>query len=189
LHYPIILGGLIISKIFVSIYDNGKLHFAVAVKDGKIIKSILPKSSEKEALDEITNDLSNYILSEEYNSYAKVLCKIYYGKSIPFDIDLLKLDSNGFQKKVLLEVMKIPYGEVKTYKQISEAINSRAYRAVGTAIGKNPLPLIIPCHRVVKSDLSVGGFFGGMEMKKVILQNEGICIVNNKIEKNINDFI
>ena len=79
--------------------------------------------------------------------------------------------------------MKIPYGEVKSYKQISEAINSRAYRAVGTAIGKNPLPLIIPCHRVVKSDLSVGGFFGGVEMKKVILQNEGIFIVNNKIEK------
>ncbi|MGZ7044104.1 MAG: methylated-DNA--[protein]-cysteine S-methyltransferase [Methanobacterium sp.] len=86
-----------------------------------------------------------------------------------------------FQKKVLLEVKKIPYGKIRTYKQIAEAMDSKAYRAVGTAIGKNPLPLIIPCHRVVKSDLSVGGFYGGTEMKKDILQNEGISIVNNKI--------
>jgi methylated-DNA-[protein]-cysteine S-methyltransferase len=90
---------------------------------------------------------------------------------------------NDFQKNVLIEVMKIPFGEVKTYKQVSEAIDSKAYRAVGTAIGKNPLPLIIPCHRVVRSDLNVGGFFGGTEMKKEILENEGICIVNGKIKK------
>lgn len=90
---------------------------------------------------------------------------------------------NEFQRKVLLEVMKIPHGKVKTYKQISEAIDSKAYRAVGTAIGKNPLPLIIPCHRVVRSDLNVGGFSGGTEMKKEILKNEGICIVFDKIEK------
>jgi len=81
--------------------------------------------------------------------------------------------------------LKIPYGEIKTYKQISEAINSKAYRAVGTAIGKNHLPLIIPCHRVVKSDLSVGDFYGGIEMKKEILQNEGVSIVDNKIINNI----
>lgn len=79
--------------------------------------------------------------------------------------------------------MKIPCGKVKTYKQISEAVDSKAYRAVGTAIGKNPLPLIIPCHRVVKSDLSVGGFYGGTEMKKEILENEGIQIVNEKVKK------
>ena len=79
--------------------------------------------------------------------------------------------------------MKIPHGEVKTYKQISEAIDSKGYRAVGTAIGKNPLPLIIPCHRVIRSDLKVGGFYGGTEMKKEILENEGICIVSGKIKK------
>ncbi len=87
-----------------------------------------------------------------------------------------------FQKEVLQEVAEIPYGETKTYKQIAEAIDSKAYRAVGTAIGKNPLPIIIPCHRVIKSDLSIGGFFGGTEMKKEILENEGICIVNGKIQ-------
>lgn len=90
--------------------------------------------------------------------------------------------NSEFQKEVLQEVAEIPYGETKTYKQIAEAIDSKAYRAVGTAIGKNPLPIIIPCHRVIKSDLSVGGFFGGTEMKKEILENEGVCIVNGKIQ-------
>ncbi|MGZ7208298.1 MAG: MGMT family protein, partial [Methanobacterium sp.] len=120
-----------------------------------------------------------------------------HGKPSSFKDEQLSLDFNHsnslnlvprkrsfrgeFQKKVLLEVKKIPYGKIRTYKQIAEAMDSKAYRAVGTAIGKNPLPLIIPCHRVVKSDLSVGGFYGGTEMKKDILQNEGISIVNNKI--------
>lgn len=91
--------------------------------------------------------------------------------------------NNEFQKEVLQEVAEIPYGETKTYKQIAEAIDSKAYRAVGTAIGKNPLPIIIPCHRVIKSDLSIGGFFGGTKMKKEILENEGVCIVNGKIQR------
>ncbi len=105
----------------------------------------------------------------------------YHGKKSAFDIDAP--DESSFRGKVLREVAKIPYGEVKTYKQIAEALNTKAYRAVGTAIGRNPLPIIIPCHRVVRSDLQVGGFFGGTEMKKEILENEGICIVDYKIRK------
>jgi methylated-DNA-[protein]-cysteine S-methyltransferase len=85
---------------------------------------------------------------------------------------------------VLQEVAKIPYGEVRTYKQISEVLNTKAYRAVGTAIGRNPLPMIIPCHRVVKSDLRVGGFFGGTEMKTEMLKNEGVRILDGKVRNN-----
>lgn len=103
----------------------------------------------------------------------------YHGKESTFDVDTP--DKNSFKGKVLQEVAKIPYGEVKTYKQIAEALDTKAYRAVGTAIGRNPLPIIVPCHRVVRSDLHVGGFFGGTEMKKEILENEGICIVDYKI--------
>ncbi len=172
-----------ISKIYISIYSQDELYFAVAVKNKKIIRTCLPQSSEEEALNEITKDFDDYILSDEYVSLAQSVSELYFGKSIVFESDTLNLDFNGFQKKVLLEVMKIPYGEVKTYKQISEAINSKAYRAVGTAIGKNPMPLIIPCHRVVRSDFKVGGFYGGTKMKKEILKNEGIKIKNDKILK------
>jgi methylated-DNA-[protein]-cysteine S-methyltransferase len=104
----------------------------------------------------------------------------YYGENIQFNASVP--DKNDFKSKVLQEVAKIPYGEVRTYKQISESIGTKAYRAVGTAIGRNPLPIIIPCHRVVKLDLHVGGFFGGTEMKKEMLENEGVCIVDGKIK-------
>jgi methylated-DNA-[protein]-cysteine S-methyltransferase len=105
----------------------------------------------------------------------------YHGKKSHFNVDTPYKES--FKGKVLQEVAKIPYGEVKTYKQIAESLDTKAYRAVGTAIGRNPLPIIIPCHRVVRSDLHVGGFFGGTAMKKEILENEGVCISGDKIKK------
>ena len=86
-----------------------------------------------------------------------------------------------FERDVILEVAKIPYGNVKTYKDIAESINSSAYRAVGTAIGKNPFPILVPCHRVIRSDGKVGGFRGGTSMKIEILENEGIKINKSKV--------
>ncbi len=151
------------------------------MKKGKIIRTILPKNSEEEALIEITKYINNYIPSNYYNAMAKEIGQIYLGRPSSFEDEEYILESDDFQEKVLLEVYKIPYGEIRTYKQIAEAINSKAYRAVGSAIGKNPLPLIIPCHRVVKSDLSIGEFYGGKEMKKEILQNEGIEILKNRV--------
>ncbi|MGB9937384.1 MAG: methylated-DNA--[protein]-cysteine S-methyltransferase [Methanobacterium sp.] len=143
----------------------------------------MPKASKKEAISEISKEFDSYILSDKYKHFAKSISDIYFGKEKSIKKENLDLNFDDFQSKVLLEVLKIPCGEIRTYKQISDAINSKAYRAVGTAIGKNPLPLIIPCHRVIRSDLKIGGFFGGTEMKKKILENEGICIINGKIKQ------
>lgn len=132
-------------------------------------------------LDEISNGYTSFKLSDAYKQCAKDVCMAYYGKKTEFNASIP--DKNDFKSKVLQEVAKIPYGEIRTYKQISESIGTKAYRAVGTVIGRNPLPIIIPCHRVVKSDLQVGGFFGGTEMKKEMLENEGVCIVDGKIQK------
>jgi len=141
----------------------------------------LPKADEKSVLDEISNGYDSFKLSDEYKQYAKDVCMAYHGKKTEFNASIPYKDD--FKSKVLQEVAKIPYGEIRTYKQISESLGTKAYRAVGTAIGRNPLPIIIPCHRVVKSDLHVGGFFGGTEMKKEMLENEGICIVDGKVKK------
>ena len=65
-----------------------------------------------------------------------------------------------FQNRVYEEVKKIPKGETRTYKQIAEAVGTKAYRAVGQALKKNPDPENIPCYRVIKSDGSIGGYFG-----------------------------
>ena len=132
-------------------------------------------------MDEISTSYASYKLSEEYQHLAKKTCRAYYGKEYDFDYEIP--DKSIFGVKVFKEVAKIPHGEIRTYKQIAEAINTKAYRAVGTAIGKNQLPIIIPCHRVIKSDLHVGGFRGGTKMKKEILKNEGVRILGDKVVK------
>lgn len=74
------------------------------------------------------------------------------------------------EKKVLKEVLKIPLGEVRTYKWIAKKIGKpKAVRAVGNALRKNPYPFVIPCHRVVRSDGKLGGYSLGEELKKELL--------------------
>lgn len=89
-------------------------------------------------------------------------------------LDLLDLDGTDFQKSVWLVLSKIPYGKTSSYKDIAKFIgNPKAVRAVGTAVGKNPFLIIIPCHRVIKKDGSLGGFAYGKKIKKKLLNIEG----------------
>ena len=84
-----------------------------------------------------------------------------------------------FQKKVWNYLITIKKGSVKTYKQVAIAINRpKSARAVANAVGKNPLPPKIPCHRVIRSDGSIGGYSGkgGIKTKKKLLKNEGIIV-------------
>lgn len=87
----------------------------------------------------------------------------------------------NFQQKVLETVKLIPKGKVTTYKEIAEHIGTKAYRAVGTALKNNKNPIIIPCHRVINSNGSVGGYNKGQLNKIRLLRSEGIEIKNNKI--------
>ena len=87
----------------------------------------------------------------------------------------MKLNGTDFQVQVWKEIKKIPKGETRSYKEIAIAIGSpKASRAVANACGKNPYPIFIPCHRVVKSDGSVGGYsgIGGIKKKKELLDQE-----------------
>ena len=85
----------------------------------------------------------------------------------------------AFQKKVWNEIDKIPRGEVVTYSQIAENIgHPKAARAVANACGANPNPIVVPCHRVIRSDGELGGYSGpgGIKQKRELLENEGISI-------------
>ena len=85
----------------------------------------------------------------------------------------------AFQKKVWNEIDKIPRGEVVTYSQIAENIgHPKAARAVANACGANPNPIVVPCHRVIRSDGELGGYNGpgGIEQKRELLREEGISI-------------
>jgi AraC family transcriptional regulator, regulatory protein of adaptative response / methylated-DNA-[protein]-cysteine methyltransferase len=90
--------------------------------------------------------------------------------------DTLPLDLEGtqFQKSVWAELLRIPRGETRSYGEIAKRIKRpTAYRAVAQACGANPVAIIVPCHRVVSSDGSLGGYGGGLDRKRFLLKNEG----------------
>ena len=94
------------------------------------------------------------------------------GKRIAFDVEV-DLDLSVFYTKVLKTVLTIPYGETSSYKEIARKTgNPKCFRAVGNANAQNPIPLIIPCHRVIKYDGSIGGYRGKLERKVFLLKHE-----------------
>ena len=86
-----------------------------------------------------------------------------------------------FSEKVYKITKKIPRGRVSTYGEIAHALNTKAYRAVGSALNKNPYAPIVPCHRVVNSNGKIGGFADGTNKKIKMLEKEGIKVKNNRI--------
>lgn len=94
----------------------------------------------------------------------------FQGKRKTFD---LPLDAKGteFQKRVWKELLDIRYGETLSYGEIGDRIGTKAYRAIGNACGKNPIPILIPCHRVVGKD-NIGGFALGLDLKRKLLDIE-----------------
>lgn len=92
------------------------------------------------------------------------------------------MKDSSFSQAVWRITKEIPLGKITTYAQIAQALGRpKSARAVGNALHKNPYAPIVPCHRVVKSDGNVGGFFGGKSAKKKILRSEGLKIVKDKI--------
>jgi methylated-DNA-[protein]-cysteine S-methyltransferase len=102
-----------------------------------------------------------------------------YFQGLPTDFSSLPLDPQGspFQIRVWQELRKIPWGRTISYKELAaRAGNPQACRAVGQANGANPIPLIIPCHRVINAGGSLGGYGGGLERKRWLLRHEGVVI-------------
>jgi len=96
----------------------------------------------------------------------------FLGKLKKFDIPI-SLRLTPFQEMVLSKVLVIPYGETRSYGQLADSIgNPKSVRAIGNANGKNPLPIIIPCHRVIGSEGQLTGYSGGLWRKKWLLQHE-----------------
>jgi methylated-DNA-[protein]-cysteine S-methyltransferase len=107
--------------------------------------------------------------------FSRVLLQLdqyFKGKRKTFDVEF-ELKGSVFQKKVWYELLKIPYGKTVSYGEIAAGIgNPKAARAVGMAAGKNPVAIIVPCHRVIGKNGSLTGFGGGLETKKYLLDLE-----------------
>lgn len=156
----------IIEEIFISSPSekSSKKAFEKYEQNGELTGK---KSNE---LDEFLEELDNYLNEKDYK----------------FSLKYLNLDKlSSFQRKVLMEEFKTKKGTVNSYKHLAKKIgNPKAYRAVGSALSKNPYPIVIPCHRTVKSDRTLGGYAGlkeGIETKKTLLEIEGLIIQGKKV--------
>ena len=90
----------------------------------------------------------------------------------PLDFSL----SHGFRQRVLKAIAAIPFGEIRTYRDVATAAgNPAAVRAAGSACGSNPIPLIVPCHRVLRTGGGLGGYGGGLDLKRRLLSLEGVA--------------
>jgi len=109
------------------------------------------------------------VLGEQLQRYLE-------GEPVTFDLNLVALGMCGeFQRRVLLAEHGIPRGCVSTYGRVACVVGSPGgARAVGQALARNPFPLVIPCHRAVRSDGRLGGYRGGLDMKRALLQLEGV---------------
>lgn len=106
----------------------------------------------------------------------KQLKEYFLGKRKEFNLILSPIGTN-FQQKVWKQLLKIPFGEVITYGEIAKKVgNSKASRAVGGAINKNPIAVIVPCHRVIGKNDSLTGYAGGLDKKELLLKIEGFDI-------------
>lgn len=105
------------------------------------------------------------------------------GEDVPLELGLLALDRcSAFQQRVLRAEYGIPRGRVSTYGRIARHIGvSNGARAVGNALAQNPFPLVIPCHRAVRSNGELGGFRGGLEMKAALLRLEGVEVSSGEV--------
>ena len=87
-----------------------------------------------------------------------------------------------FSERVWAETKKIPKGRVATYSDLAERLGTRAFRAVGNALHRNPYAPIVPCHRVVGSNGSLTGFAGGLSKKRQLLESEGVVVVRGRVD-------
>jgi len=132
-----------------------------------------PGLSAKQAVESLFPD-SIASSSAEIDALADRIAAFLTGGDIRFSLAVARLDlCSPFQQRVLRAEHGIPRGKVSTYQRIAGHLgNAQSARAVGTALAHNPFPIIVPCHRAIRSDGTLGGFQGGVEMKRALLERD-----------------
>jgi methylated-DNA-[protein]-cysteine S-methyltransferase len=149
----------------------------VAGTDRGVVRLALPNWGERESLlGQLAEKISPRVLEApaRLDPVRRELDAYFAGRLHQFSVPVDWRLSRGFASRVLHAVARIPYGSTKSYGEVAEeAGNARAFRAAGTACGINPVPLIVPCHRVVQAGGAIGNYGGGPEMKRALLELEG----------------
>ena len=149
----------------------------VATTSRGVATVVLPKRSRRAVEEELSHTAwpANSQARRHLQMAQAALLRYLAGDSQALSLALDLPDSSSFRMKVCRTLHTIPYGRVRSYGWVARKLGQpRAARAVGAACGANPLPLVVPCHRVVAGDGSLGGFSGGLPVKKRLLRLEGI---------------
>jgi len=137
----------------------------------------LDEESEEQVLIELADSISPRVLEApaRLDPVRRELDQFFAGERQSFEIPLDWRLTRGFAQRVLRATARIPYGSVSSYKQVAgQAGSPRAFRAAGNALGSNPLPIVVPCHRVLHSGGGLGGYTGGLDRKRTLLSIEGV---------------
>ncbi len=153
----------------------GRGYIAATAKG--VVGVALPGRPEEAFLAELAGGVSPRVLEvpERLDEARRELEEYFAGDRTSFELPLdWSLVTSGFYARVLRQTAKLPYGVTSTYGEVAaRAGNPRAFRAAGTALATNPIPLVVPCHRVLRAGGVLGGYGGGPEMKRFLLELEG----------------
>ncbi|MGN6257622.1 MAG: methylated-DNA--[protein]-cysteine S-methyltransferase [Solirubrobacterales bacterium] len=142
-----------------------------------LVRVGLPNQDADELLVDLAERVSPRVLEApgELDEARRELDLYFEGKLDRFGLPLDWQLSSGFRQRVLRAINRIPYGQTRSYTEMArKAGNERAVRAAGTACGSNPIPLVVPCHRVLRTGGALGGYGGGLPMKRALLELEGV---------------
>ena len=143
-----------------------------------LLRTTLPHRSAQEACHQLGDNINQAVWSSHwFEDLVERLIAYFSGHRVAFPDELDLSIATPFQREVWEVTRLIPYGETRSYAWVAEQMGKpKAVQAVGQALGKNPLPIIIPCHRVITSDGKLGGFSEGLEMKRFLLRLEMVMV-------------
>jgi methylated-DNA-[protein]-cysteine S-methyltransferase len=151
-------------------------ELVVAATDRGLVRIGLPGQPLESVLAQLADGVSPRLMSypRRLDEARRELDQYFAGKRERFELAVdWRLSHPGFSRRVLRETAKVPFGEVITYGQAARRAGSpRAFRAAGSALGSNPVPIVVPCHRVVRAGGEIGNYGGGPEMKRFLLELE-----------------
>ena len=169
--------------------DEGLLDVAYTMSDSPfgplllaatprgLVKVSLPGHDPEQALEDLATRISPRVLEApaRLEEVRRELDLYFDGKLTEFGLPVDWQLSKDFRRRALRAIDRIPYGKTRSYTEIARSAgNERAVRAAGSACGSNPVPIVVPCHRVLRSGGALGGYGGGLPMKEALLKLEGI---------------
>lgn len=175
------------SQEYIVIEEVNKFFVGMVFKEGKLFCNTVPVKSRDKAIFHLKRsyDIEKFsverdpIIQEEAKKIAESIFDLFMGRPTSVDLNVL---AEAPHWNILTFLLNIPHGKVSTYGELGRVFKVNP-RIVGLIMSKNPFPLIIPCHRVIRSDMSLGGYSYGVNLKREILRREGVKMIGiNKVD-------